>query len=61
MPAIIPIPREEKGLPIDAIQVDEEEEEMAPEPGDDVVEEEQSAVRPAEENGHQMTFAYEVK
>ena len=51
MPAIIPIPREEKGLPIDAIQVDEEEEEMAPEPVDDVVEEEQSAVIPTRRTG----------
>ncbi len=38
------------------MQVDEEEEETVPEPVDDVVEEEQSAVRPTKENRHQMTL-----
>jgi hypothetical protein len=53
-PAIIPFPREEKGLPKDAIRVDEEE--IVPEPVDDTVEENQPVVQLVEENSHQMTL-----
>jgi hypothetical protein len=55
-PGIIPIPREEKGSPNDAIRVDEDEEKTVSEPADGAVEEEQSAITPIEENRHQMTL-----
>ncbi len=57
-PGIVPIPREEKGLPNDAMQVDEEEEKIV---RDDIADKEQLASQPVEENRHRMTLRSHTK